>query len=627
MVKQNDTLKVWLFSGIIVTVVLAFFSPCLKADYLNWDDQLHFFRNPSVLRLDWASLQAIFSGNVLRVYIPLTSLSFAVEKFFFGFHPWSSHLINMLLHAVVGIVAMFLGIRFGLRPGAALLGALLFVLHPMHVESVAWVTERKDVLYALFYLLSLHAWWSWLGHPQKRYWLAAFAFGVLSLLAKPMAVTLPVMFLLLAWYRDGKWRERLFAIVPFLLLAVGIGGITYVLNLSWPSRPWGEAVLLRLWSFGFYLWKFFFPAVVHPLYDIPTPISLGYWPYSLSALFLGVVGYFFWRRRADRLLLLAGGWYALSIFTVLLVNSIYAPSPVADRFMYLPSLGFCFWVGSWAADRLARPIARAAIGAVLLSLGMMTYYQCYIWQNSETLWTDVIRHHPDSWLAYYNRGLSYGADGRYNLALKDHSMALALCRKPSDAPSTHYARGLDYRHLADHALGAGRKDAAQRLYRLAEQDFDAVEHLGFARVLTYQQRGKTRLQLGDFSGAVSDLSIVIRKDAKNADALIDRGNAYAARGDLDRALQDLGRAIGLAPSSPEAYESRGVVLFRQEKLSEALADLNQALKLDPQYGQAYYDRSLVKFRQGDLAGARQDALRAGALDVAVAEEYFQKLSR
>jgi tetratricopeptide (TPR) repeat protein len=355
------------------------------------------------------------------------------------------------------------------------------------------------------------------------------------------------------------------------------------------------------------------------------PISLGYWPYSLTALFLGAVGYFFWRWRSDRLLLLAGGWYALSISVVLAVNSAYAPSAVADRFMYLPSLGFCFWVGAWVANRLARPVVQVSVGVVLLSLSVMTFYQCHIWQNSETLWTYVIQHYPDRWLAYYDRGLSHGAAGRYDLALKDHTMALAFCRKPLDEANTYYARGLDHRHLADRALSAGRKSVAQRLYRLAEQDFNQVVRLGYARVLTYQQRGKARFQLGELSGAVSDFSIVIQLDAQNAEALIDRGEAYAAMGDLDRALRDLNRAIDLEPSSSDGYESRGVVFCRMGRMAESLADLDKALQLDPQYGQAYYDRSVVKFNQGDLPGALRDALRARNLGVAVAEEYFQKL--
>jgi len=640
MIKQTDDRKLWYFCAIIVAAAMIFFSPCLKAGYLNWDDQIHFIKNASVQRLDFASLRAMFTGNINGTYIPLTSLSFAIEKLFFGFQPVISHLINMLFHAAVGIVAMFLGIRLGLRPVAAFLGALLFVLHPMHVESVAWVTERKDVLYALFYLLSLHAWWNWMAHSRKRYWLAAFVCGALSLFAKPMAVTLPLVMLLLAWYRDGKWRVRLVAIAPFLLLAIGIGSSTHALNLQGLSRPLGEDLLLRLWSLGFYLWKFFFPVGVYPFYDIPTPISLGYWPYSLCVLFLGTVGYLFWRWRSDRLLLLAGGWYALSIFIVLLANTIYSSSVVADRFMYLPSLGFCFWVAAWAADRLVRPAVRVAIGAVLLSLGMMTFYQCHIWQNSETLWTFVIRQCSNSGIAYYNRGQIYARAGRYDLALKDHEMALAycndlalkqhpmalaFCRDSLNEAHNYYARGSDYHHLADRALSEGRKNEAQSYYRLAEQDFDQVVRLGFARVMTYQQRGESRFQLGDFSGAVSDFSNAIQRDAQNAEVFIDRGNAYAALGDLDRALQDLGRAIDLAPSSPDGHESRGVVLIRMGKTVESLADLNQALKLDPQYGQAYYDRSLVKFRQGDLDDARQDALRARALGVAVAEEYLKKL--
>jgi protein O-mannosyl-transferase len=480
MIKQVDNRKLWCYCGVIIVAVLVFFSPSLLGKYQpNWDDPTHFIKNPAVLHLNLASLQKMFILKVCHVYIPLTSLSFAIEKQLFGFQPGVSHLINMLFHSAVGCLAMLLGIRLGLRPFAALLSALLFVLHPMRVESVAWVAERKDVLYAFFYLLALHAWWIWMDRRRKRYWVATFMFGALSMLAKPMGVTLPLMMCLLAWYRDGKWRERLGAILPVLLLAFVIGGITHADNYHEESRPFGEDVLLRLWSLGFYIWKFFFPAELSPYYGYPTPIGIGSWEYGLSAIFLMAIGYLLWLRRADRLLLLAGGWYVLSICVVLLANTVVATNIVADRFMYLPSLGLCYWIGAWAADRLTRPISQILLSVVLLVLGLMTFYQCHVWQDSETLLTDIIRHSPNKWNAYMYRGHDYGEAGRFDLAIQDHTMALAYFHSPWEEATTYYVLGIDHRYWADQLRRAGQYGESRRHYQLSEQNLSWSKRLGY----------------------------------------------------------------------------------------------------------------------------------------------------
>lgn len=412
---------------ILISFILVFFYPCLKADFINWDDDGHILKNTAVYDLSPNSIKQIFSQAPNKTYIPLTILSFAIEKHFFGFNPFVFHLDNLLLYIGVAILVLLLARRMGLSLEASFLAAIIFALHPMRVETVAWVTERKDVLYALFYLLALHQYWSYLKTRSIRYYLSAIILGVISILAKPMALSLPLILLVLDWFYGRRFSKRvLIEKIPFLVYVICIAWITCTLNMRQVYGQFSfQWVLVWIWSLCFYFWKFFFPFRVSPYYVLPHPVNIGYWPYFLSVgIFLGLI-YLLVRFKKNKLFIFAFLYFFFSIFFFLGLDE-RVSSVVSDRFMFLPSLGICFFVGAWIARSNKTRWVRVAFYLLLILMGIKTNFQCRVWHDSISFWNEIIRDYPDYYMAYNNRGNIFSQQKQYDFALKDYIRAISL---------------------------------------------------------------------------------------------------------------------------------------------------------------------------------------------------------
>ncbi len=509
-----------LLIGSLAAAVFLILLPCLKADFIYWDDDQHVFANPDTASLSGENLRKIFTSTVNDTYIPLSILSYAVERHFFGLFPYHYHADNVLLHIANVLLVFFLAGRLGLGTTAAFLAALLFGIHPMHVESVAWVTSRKDVLYTFFYLLSVLCYHEHLKTGcRKKYWLS-LGFGVLSVLAKPMALSLPFILALLNWFIEGTDRRRtLRSIFPFTLLIFSIVSITYGLNARTPMAQFPQSLLLWIWCASFYVEKFFLPIGLSPLYRAPQPVDLAN-PFYLKGLLIVVfITLALIRFRRERLLVFAVAWYALSTFFLWRFD-LKDTSLVADRFMYLPSLGFCLWIGN-GLEKLSsksgqqqtewrRPLLWLALTLFLL-LPPLTVRQCRVWSNDWTFWNEVIRRLPDSSLAYTNRGVFLQLMGADALALADLNQAVAL------DPSNFVAY-----------LTRGKLFGKEGQWELAREDYD--------RALEQPLNEKTYL------------------------AYFNRGLAYQALGRRREALRDFEQTISLKPDYPEGFARRMDVL-------------------------------------------------------------------
>ena len=428
---------------ILIAFVLIVFFPCLKADFINMDDTGHIVGNPALHDLSFGSIKQIFTQTINKTYIPLTTLSFAIEKYFFGFNKFVFHLDNLLIYAGVVILVLLLAKRMGLSLEASFLAALIFAIHPMRVETVAWVTERKDVLYSLFYLLALHQYWSYLKTLSIKYYISTILLGFISILAKPMALSLPLILLVFDWFYGRSVNKRvLIEKAPIFLYAISIAWISYALNMQ---NHFGkilpqEGVLIWVWSLGFYIWEFLFPVQFSPYYVLPHPINIFYWPYLLSVmLFLGLA-LLLARFYKHKLFIFAFLYFFCSIFFLLRFDQ-KDFNVVSDRFMYLPSLGICFFVGDWV-ERCIKTRGKIIIFYLfLVLLGIRTNLQCQIWHDSVSFWNEVIQEHPNYYRAYINRGTSFFQQKRDDFALNDFNRAIALEPK---AMKAYNNRGIIY---------------------------------------------------------------------------------------------------------------------------------------------------------------------------------------
>ncbi len=640
---------------IISVVTFLAFSSSLDNGFTNLDDEFHLTENLTIREFDLQHITQIFFSTVNRTYIPLTTLSFAVEYQFFGFDPFGYHLDNLLLHMAVTILVYLLAMRLGLSLSAAFWGALLFGIHPLHVESVAWITERKDVLCAFFYLLSLHAYWGYLQEGKKSSYYFSVLFGFLSVLAKPMAVSLPLIFLLLDWLyqRQASWKLLGDKLLHCICL-VPIAFITFYFNMDnfYLNASWLTSLLVYIWTFVFYINKFIFPLVLGPIYALPAPVSLANVHFDASLISFFIILILVYRFRMNKWVVFGFLYYFLSIFFLLRVNTFPDGDVVADRFMYLPSVGFCFLTGYlidifWKKTIASKGIfssktVLACLSAIYFLLALRTFAQANVWQDSLTLWNYVIRQTPSAALAYNNRGRAYEKKGMWELAVQDYKKCIELNPRMEEAYNN---LGLYYKNKRDFSLAQEYFDKALELnpqfyqaysnrgqvyslekrYALALADFGKAVDINPYFTKAYNNRGNVFEALGQNDLAFNDYSQAIAIDRKYADAYYNRGSLYQKEEKQLLALADYDMALKFNQNFTEAYNNRGILYFERGLYDLALRDFAEALRVNHDYAQVYMNRSLVYRAQNRFAEAMEEALKAQKLGLSLESGYLDDL--
>lgn len=579
--------------------------PTIHNNFLLWDDDVHISENHLIQSVSIANIQQIFTTNVNGTYIPLTILSFALDHYFFNGQAWGFHLVNLILHLVLVVLIYRFTLQLGYSRLTAFFSALIFGMHPLHVEPVAWATARKDVLYALLYVAALISYVRYSEEGKIKNYFFACGFGLLSILAKPMALSLPLILFLLDWLKRRPLEKKtIIEKVPFFLYVIPIALLTYLPNARWPVQTnIGESMLIWIYTFSFYLIKFFVPFPLNPLYTLPAPISLFTWPYSAAAAIFCFCVVSLWIFRRQRLFIFALFFYFLSNFFLFRFDVGRDLSIVADRFMYLSSFGLCLLAGNFldnrlsAASRAQYRIAPAIIIVLFLLLGSMTFTQSIYWRDNENLWTRVIVLNPRNAHAYNNRGIAYEHAGHEDRALADYTQAIQI--NPYHAKAL-YNRGNIY-------LRRG-------LLAQAKQDFDESYSVRPDDEKTLYSLGQYSLKINDSTGALDYFNRVLTFNPKQVEALVSRSNIYKLWGQRDKALTDLNHAIEVSPSSARLYNNRAVLYMDREEWPRAVSDINQALELDPQLGIAYNNRGIVYNAQGDFVRAIEAYSQALAID-------------
>ncbi len=494
----------------------------LQGQFVEWDDTTHITQNLAIRAFTTENLRAMFTEPVAKLYCPMTWLSFAVDYRIWGREPFGYHLTNLLLHLANTVLVLLLAYRL-LRDRTqhaipvALLTAALFGVHPLRVESVAWVTERKDVLFALFYLLALLAYIRWTERDERAgYWLCLGLF-IASAHSKSTAVTLPVVLLLLDTFvfRRRAWREKL----PFFGVSIIVGLATVVAQASGKGETVASTEFIPIWArFGllgycplFYVRKFFWPTHLSPIY--PTFDEMNWTPLVALAWLLAFVGLtggiVLLRRRMPALL----PWWLFYLVTLsptigLLPVGIHV---TADRFSYLPLLGLAMPVslGIAAAASHTKYVWLAAAG-IVLGLAAATFQRTSVWHDTETLFTSVLRENPNCLPAHLNIIDWY-------VQHKQFDEAIAHGRKAVDlAPNGLLGRKM----LAYALMNTGQHGEAIKILR------PAVEH-GIKETDVWRALGECFLAQRDWTNAQAALKTALRYGGPDAKlkALLDEATA------------------------------------------------------------------------------------------------------
>ncbi len=550
----------------IAALTVAVFAPALHYGFILWDDDRNLLTNPFYRGLGWAQIRWAFTSAVMGHWIPVTWLTFSVDHALWGMNAFGYHLTNVLLHAANAALFYLLGrrlLRLGLTAApawaitlGAIVSALFFAVHPLRVESVVWITERRDVLSALFYLLTVLAYLKACaadGAPRRRWLVVSLGAYTLGLLSKSLIMSLPLVLLVLDVYplrrARGNWRRILVEKLPYLGLAVAAAVVSVLVVIakvgltSAVAYPPSARAAMALYSLVFYVWKTVLPLGLAPMYELPAGVGLTSPRFMVAALVaVGVsVGLLVARRSWPAALAV---WLVYG-FTLAPVSGIVhnGPQLVADRYSYLSCLGFALLVGAAvAAVASAGTIAWPLRGGVVLvsvgwiiGLAILTSEQLPVWRDTEEVWRHSLEVDPDCAFCHGQWGALLGNRGELGQAILHFERVVAL-RLDNVRPRGNLGLAL---------LKAVRpaEAAAQFERMLAAEPGDA----------------ETRTRLGL--------------------ALARQGKLAEARGEFERASRDNPRHVG-------ALLNLGLSLIELRRPAEAVPYLERATALDPASGLA-----------------------------------------
>jgi tetratricopeptide (TPR) repeat protein len=629
-----------LISLFLILVTFAAYWQVRHHEFISLDDNLYVTENPhvqgglSIKGLVW-SVTRSYAGH----WHPITWLSHMLDTDLYGLNPGGHHMTNVLFHAANTLLLFLL---FQKMTGAVWRSgfvAALFALHPLHVESVAWVAERKDVLFTFFWMLTLWAYLFFVKRQNfKRYLLVLLCF-ILSLMSKPMAVTLPFVLLLMDYwplsrFKLEKWtdivqQKRLLSRiilekVPLFFLTAGFSIFTLLSHwkggalTSFAKIPLGMRVGNALVSFIGYITKMIWPANLAVLY--PHPMILPIWEIAGAALLLTILTALMFVAGRRRPYLLVGWlWYLGTLFPVMgLVQA--GVQAMADRFAYIPLIGLFIIVAYGVPDLLARwryrRIALATSSGLVLSMLMLTTLsQVKLWQNTVTLFSHTLEVTGDNPIIHNNLGVTLMKQGEEKEAWAHYIRALEINPNYADAQYNLGAllvrQGKDQEAMVQLAktlrIRPGHAEAHHDLGVLLTKQGkiqEAIHHYTEAMrakadyAEAYRNLGIALVSQGREKEAVPHFRKALEINPKDYIAHNNLGAALSRQGKIGEAMDHYTQALQINPISADAHYNLGSLLALQGKDGEAIAHLNESLRINPRDAQGHYQMAAILARQG-----------------------------
>ncbi|MFP4085190.1 MAG: tetratricopeptide repeat protein [Desulfobacteraceae bacterium] len=568
-VKQNPAPVKRVIYGcmLIALLTLIIYIPAIKGGFI-WDDDTFLTQNPLIRASD--GLHRFWFSTEAPDYFPLTSTTLWIEWRLWGENATGYHVVNVLLHVLNSLLIWVVLKRLSI-PGAWL-AALIFAVHPVNVESVAWITERKNLLPMAFFLLSILAYLRFDKNGKCRFYIFSLTAFVLALLSKTSIIMLPFVLLGLIWWQRGRITVKdLVRSVPFFIISVIMGGITVWFqyhNAIGDTIVRDDGFLSRLavagWAVWFYIYKALLPVnlnFVYPRWDTTQLSPLSFIPLiCLAAL---IAAFYYYRKTWGKPFLLGSGYFVITLFPVLGFFNIYFMkySLVADHWQYTSIIGIIALIVGLIAYKYKdwkRAYRRAALSAAVVLtcvLSLLSWNRADIFAESETLWKDTIRKNRECWMAYDILGANLAQKGKRQQAISHFRKALEI--RP-DYPKAHS-------NLANVLYDQGYVDQAFRHFEKAlEVNPNAVEvHYNY-------------------------------------------GTALAERGKIKDAVDHYLKAIGLEPDLLQAHYNLGILYAQQKKFKDAVRQFSEVLRIDPGHKSA--QQNLIRLYQlmgrGSGSGAK-----------------------
>jgi tetratricopeptide (TPR) repeat protein len=642
--------KVFLPGLVLMGVVVWVFLPSLGGDFIDRNDFGFVTKNVHI-HLTLANVVWVFSHPFDANWLPVTLGSFMLDHQLYGLKPWGYHLTNVLLHALNTVLVFWVLRRMTGATWRSLMVAALFGLHPLRVESVAWISERKDVLSVTFWMLTL---WAYARYAQGRSrvecressagndrstldYCLALLFFALGLMSKPMMVTLPGALLLLDYWPLARWpqhrlRGLLVEKIPFFLLSAGVSVATYVTQknadmmsnvLTGLSLSFGARLENALVSYGRYLGKLFWPVNLCALYPYPE-----HWPgpaiSGAGLLVLGLSVWVFVRRRQQPYLLTGWLWYLGTLVPVLGLVPVGAQA-MADRYSYIPSLGILMMV-VWGTCQLTRTwhyqgIGLGAAGGVLVLVCIvLTRHQIGYWKDDLSVWQRAVAVTGNNYDAHNMLGRAWFSRGRMDEAIPEFQEVVRLnpgfaepycslgrsfeIKGQMDEAIAWYQKALENRpdyvtvhnNLATLLIEKGQADEAmvhsQKALASEPYDITAHDNLGLALALK-----------GRFDEALAYFQKAVELQPDNGMAQLGLGSFLLRLGRTDEAIRHLHSAVLLQPDDAETHNNLGGALLSKGNVDDAVCQFQEAARLQPDRFEVHHNLGHALLKQGSLDAA------------------------
>jgi protein O-mannosyl-transferase len=581
----------------LVAVTWAVFGQTLTHDFVNFDDHVYVYENPLVVRgLSTEGIIGAFTQTHARNWHPLTTVSHMLDCQLYGLNAGGHHFTSAILHTM-SVLLLFLVLKQ--MTGAlwqSVFVAALFAIHPLHVESVAWIAERKDVLSAVFFMLTLAAYARYARAPSARRYLLVALFFAFGLMSKPMLVTLPFVLLLLDYWPlgrigdqksevGGRLRKLITEKIPLLALSTFSCIVTLFAQRQGPSAIDQLSFLWRLnntfVSYVIYIWQMLWPARLAVFYPHPNDRLPLVEVTAAIAFLVGVSLLVIYLRRTKPYLVTGWFWYLGMLVPVIGLVQV-GEQAHADRYTYLPQIGLYIMIAWTVCDLLLKSMPRfrhALVGVLaaiaLVSLGVRAFGQASFWKNSETLWNHTLAITGENDVAHNNLGFLFLRRGELDKAISQFQAALNIRSKSAE---THYS-------------------------------------LGAALIQSNLGNALARKQLWD--EAIEHLQEAVRLRPDYADAYFNLGSVLFQQGRFDQAIAQWQKALEIRPRDAEAHRNVASALRKQGNVKEAISEYEQALSIVPEDSVALNNLAWI------LATSSEASMRDGARAVMLAVKAVQ----
>ena len=634
---------------IIITAITCL--PSLDNELTTWDDDKYVTDNQLIRNLSFTGLKGIFSTYVWGNYHPLTVLSYAIEYNLFGLSPFIYHLDNLLLHLFNTFLIFYFFYLLGGKQKLFIpfFITLLFGIHPMHMESVVWVSGRKDLLYTIFYLSSCISYLYYHESNKNKFQVIVVVFFILSALSKGMAITLPVSLLLIDYYKTGKISLRNITDKAYLFIFSIIFGIVAL-----DAQASGDALKLAgtlnlferitIASYGIitYFGKLFIPIELANLYPYPARINntlpLVFYYYFLASS--GLVGLLLWLFRKSRKLMFGLFFFFVQILLVIQIVPV-GEAILAERYTYLSYPGL-FLIIAIAIEELwnhkllrSNVLLQVMVPLIIftwLSYLMITSWnRTNAWENNIALYTDLINKKGELPVAFNNRGNANREKGNYQQAIADLRKAIEI--DPTYSRAYHnlgYTYSVlnrpeialqNYNKAIELSPGTSISYLARGLlfYKngnqdRAIQDITKAIQLSNDMYLAYYYRGMAYAEKQLYQEAIKDFTKTIEYNHLYTKAYHNRATVLTNIKQYAYALGDINIAVQQQPTNPELYETMGYILIQKKDYPVALVSLGLGISIDPEYAGLYFQRGNANNYMGKYNLAIEDYSRAYQLD-------------